>query len=151
MLRLSQDYIDSGPVCVGQKYYLQCTYPDLQTCGYLPTILWQRNGVDIHPHSGSPEIVTFHNSTTAILETTYNSLEPLEYRCYYHDRSDTHFSNEVAVDYIRKLHTLGIMSYMAPLIHAGTVYIQLLPVKYCLLYTSPSPRDRQKSRMPSSA
>ena len=24
-------------------------------------------------------------------------------------------------------------------------------LKYCLLYTSPSPRDRQKSRMPSSA
>ena len=92
----------SDPVCVGQEYYLQCTYPNLQECGYLPTILWQRNGVDIHPHGGSPEIVTFHNSTTAILETTYNSLEPLEYGCYYHDRSDAHFSNEVAVDYIRK-------------------------------------------------
>ena len=26
-----------------------------------------------------------------------------------------------------------------------------LPFHYCLLYTSPSPRDRQKSRMPSSA
>ena len=26
-----------------------------------------------------------------------------------------------------------------------------LPSKDCLLYTSPSPRDRQKSRMPSSA
>ena len=25
------------------------------------------------------------------------------------------------------------------------------PGKFCLLYTSPSPRDRQKSRMPSSA
>ena len=25
------------------------------------------------------------------------------------------------------------------------------PLKGCLLYTSPSPRDRQKSRMPSSA
>ena len=25
------------------------------------------------------------------------------------------------------------------------------PVYFCLLYTSPSPRDRQKSRMPSSA
>ena len=25
------------------------------------------------------------------------------------------------------------------------------PLGYCLLYTSPSPRDRQKSRMPSSA
>ena len=24
-------------------------------------------------------------------------------------------------------------------------------INYCLLYTSPSPRDRQKSRMPSSA
>ena len=31
-------------------------------------------------------------------------------------------------------------------------YRQNLPVSYiCLLYTSPSPRDRQKSRMPSSA
>ena len=26
-----------------------------------------------------------------------------------------------------------------------------IQVNYCLLYTSPSPRDRQKSRMPSSA
>ena len=30
--------------------------------------------------------------------------------------------------------------------------LELLPKSYaCLLYTSPSPRDRQKSRMPSSA
>ena len=28
---------------------------------------------------------------------------------------------------------------------------QLVNVSICLLYTSPSPRDRQKSRMPSSA
>ena len=27
----------------------------------------------------------------------------------------------------------------------------VLPLWVCLLYTSPSPRDRQKSRMPSSA
>ena len=27
----------------------------------------------------------------------------------------------------------------------------VLPLRDCLLYTSPSPRDRQKSRMPSSA
>ena len=33
------------------------------------------------------------------------------------------------------------------------MYQQLRKVKFstCLLYTSPSPRDRQKSRMPSSA
>ena len=31
-------------------------------------------------------------------------------------------------------------------------YIRILPEdRVCLLYTSPSPRDRQKSRMPSSA
>ena len=28
---------------------------------------------------------------------------------------------------------------------------QKLPLKFCLLYTSPSPRDRTRSRMPSSA
>ena len=30
-------------------------------------------------------------------------------------------------------------------------HIDLFNVRSCLLYTSPSPRDRQKSRMPSSA
>ena len=29
--------------------------------------------------------------------------------------------------------------------------VYLIPGNACLLYTSPSPRDRQKSRMPSSA
>ena len=43
------------------------------------------------------------------------------------------------------------------LLHRGTeklienkTYIQALPY-FCLLYTSPSPRDRTRSRMPSSA
>ena len=43
---------------------------------------------------------------------------------------------------------------------SGNAYVEVLPdtrrnhgepLKACLLYTSPSPRDRQKSRMPSSA
>ena len=33
----------------------------------------------------------------------------------------------------------------------GLAVVLLVPWKTCLLYTSPSPRDRQKSRMPSSA
>ena len=33
----------------------------------------------------------------------------------------------------------------------GDVSLDHLLVESCLLYTSPSPRDRQKSRMPSSA
>ena len=32
-----------------------------------------------------------------------------------------------------------------------TVSVQIRVKEGCLLYTSPSPRDRQKSRMPSSA
>ena len=35
--------------------------------------------------------------------------------------------------------------------NAFVVYNQQTPSTGCLLYTSPSPRDRQKSRMPSSA
>ena len=33
----------------------------------------------------------------------------------------------------------------------GRYFHQLILTQTCLLYTSPSPRDRQKSRMPSSA
>ena len=35
--------------------------------------------------------------------------------------------------------------------HPAEVKFVLVDPKNCLLYTSPSPRDRQKSRMPSSA
>ena len=40
-----------------------------------------------------------------------------------------------------------------PLSENGEVVYSIAPMlkKVCLLYTSPSPRDRQKSRMPSSA
>ena len=31
------------------------------------------------------------------------------------------------------------------------IMLEFMPYRSCLLYTSPSPRDRQKSRMPSSA
>ena len=37
------------------------------------------------------------------------------------------------------------------LLRGETLFKTLQPCKGCLLYTSPSPRDRQKSRMPSSA
>ena len=52
------------------------------------------------------------------------------------------------------LHRLGIQAFEPKLV--GGRAIQLHPLvcpafNACLLYTSPSPRDRQKSRMPSSA
>ena len=42
-------------------------------------------------------------------------------------------------------------SWSTKLIHGGLRYLENYEFKFCLLYTSPSPRDRQKSRMPSSA
>ena len=38
---------------------------------------------------------------------------------------------------------------MMPEVYLATVFVTTIVI--CLLYTSPSPRDRQKSRMPSSA
>ena len=46
---------------------------------------------------------------------------------------------------------IGLLTGLIPLNSvrsAGKFMIEIMP---CLLYTSPSPRDRQKSRMPSSA
>ena len=39
---------------------------------------------------------------------------------------------------------------LADVVQEGWLLVYFYP-KACLLYTSPSPRDRQKSRMPSSA
>ena len=51
--------------------------------------------------------------------------------------------------------TLVIYGFTASLLIAGYLRIKkglkLTESRVCLLYTSPSPRDRQKSRMPSSA
>ena len=40
---------------------------------------------------------------------------------------------------------------MQEAINPKSADVSIAPVYDCLLYTSPSPRDRQKSRMPSSA
>ena len=53
-----------------------------------------------------------------------------------------HFSAEIA-----RL-ALIIAEYQCDVLYRGQ---KLALLEFCLLYTSPSPRDRQKSRMPSSA
>ena len=48
-------------------------------------------------------------------------------------------------DLPKKVRTLGLKHALSAKAKEGSLVI------FCLLYTSPSPRDRQKSRMPSSA
>ena len=55
---------------------------------------------------------------------------------------------------LNQLKVLFLCGLSVMLIYAGRVVIKGAEInvgKACLLYTSPSPRDRQKSRMPSSA
>ena len=55
------------------------------------------------------------------------------------------------------IYSLSLAVYATALTFYGSVGraahdgVGFLPIYICLLYTSPSPRDRQKSRMPSSA
>ena len=51
-----------------------------------------------------------------------------------------HIKNNVAIE---------IPEHFIPAFKPAKIFVE--QVKTCLLYTSPSPRDRQKSRMPSSA
>ena len=61
--------------------------------------------------------------------------------------TDQYLAHLEAVEF-RDLETAGAYLVMA----ATLIYLKSkLLVPPCLLYTSPSPRDRQKSRMPSSA
>ena len=59
------------------------------------------------------------------------------FKVYYVDRGSG------ATTYVL-LHGFGASTF------SWRYFLEELP-SYCLLYTSPSPRDRQKSRMPSSA
>ena len=59
---------------------------------------------------------------------------------------------QVAHELERYLSTLGSMAAITPLLGLlGTVIGMIKVFSACLLYTSPSPRDVEESRMPSSA
>ena len=58
-----------------------------------------------------------------------------------------HRSPDVLVEYLKSSKERGCKAYIA----IAGMAAHLAGAIACLLYTSPSPRDRQKSRMPSSA
>ena len=66
------------------------------------------------------------------------------------------FNNNLAVgfvmlDLITKKNICFLWRFMIDKKYQGKGYGKIALTQVCLLYTSPSPRDRQKSRMPSSA
>ena len=68
--------------------------------------------------------------------------------------TDADSSEDMAVkvwDLVEQI-TAARTAYMAVVVHPSIkVAIAIGPYNTCLLYTSPSPRDRTRSRMPSSA
>ena len=61
---------------------------------------------------------------------------------YWNEKSDKKNDNNKLTEIIKKSNDIRLMT-----IEEYEIYIN----NYCLLYTSPSPRDRSISRMPSSA
>ena len=57
-----------------------------------------------------------------------------------------HNLSEIGIKSIREKDVIQLMGSSPP-----TAVLSYVGYEICLLYTSPSPRDRQKSRMPSSA
>ena len=93
----------------------------------------------VRARSGAPE-VSFQNDGTATLADSANALTDVIHR---------EFATEV-VDYERTLIDIANAAFAGAYAVGDTDNDPTL-ADVCLLYTSPSPRDRQKSRMPSSA
>ena len=72
------------------------------------------------------------------------SIDSLAHLVYARTEGNPFFINQL----LQSLYTDGIFQFDPA---RGMWNWKLEQVKACLLYTSPSPRDRQKSRMPSSA
>ena len=75
----------------------------------------------------------------------------VEERCYYIIYVNRRYHNRISIGILPKHSPLLNEMHRQQRTQAPIPDGQPLMVQFCLLYTSPSPRDRQKSRMPSSA
>ena len=92
-----------------------------------------------------------------VAETGKEAMEKTESRHYDLALVDIRLPDMDGTDLLAKLkkqlqHTVKIMITGFPSLETGVKALdEGADAYFCLLYTSPSPRDRQKSRMPSSA
>ena len=80
--------------------------------------------------------------------TKYQGVIPAFYACY---DAEGNISTEGVKALTRHLIAKGVKGVYVGGSSGECIYQHVDERKACLLYTSPSPRDRQKSRMPSSA
>ena len=86
------------------------------------------------------EIVKFNDRLGALIAALPLTTFIILFWLHYEGHSVEKISNHMSYTLLYVLPTLPMFLVFPYLIN-----------KFCLLYTSPSPRDRQKSRMPSSA
>ena len=87
-----------------------------------------------------------------------NSSKVLKFFFYYHKLFNNKGMKDIGFDFRKKKNRLFIVQYIIQkknyksYLEIGCFDDELFNhIKCCLLYTSPSPRDRTRSRMPSSA
>ena len=99
-------------------------------------------------------VIIIPKSISEFIGKQFEIIALITLRSFFHDIADIDFTDIATINnpnFINILYDLGASVIM---LFSTLVYNKMYKkhgVSDCLLYTSPSPRDRQKSRMPSSA
>ena len=91
------------------------------------------------------KLKTFKNLFIYLLLFTPLSLGVIS--CSGNNKSSSKLKEEITSDFIPAITAVAALGQLSP---SGEIRQLAAPIS-CLLYTSPSPRDRTRSRMPSSA
>ena len=110
---------------------------------------------DLSPESSGAYTGDISGSMLSKLGCTYVAVGHSERRAIHHE-GDELLNRKLKAALANEITPIFCIGEELPIREAGTHVEYVLEqvrngVKGCLLYTSPSPRDRQKSRMPSSA
>ena len=101
------------------------------------------DSADLHPNMANPWPTNATEAAKALLRDIADGRSIVPERA--HALADTILQSELA-EAARAVYNAESHFLLRRVIHLAALILE-----GCLLYTSPSPRDRQKSRMPSSA
>ena len=116
--------------------------PDINPASILSLYAFDNPQARLQPCSYRQQYIT-NRSLNAVAEYTVPTLEESDRA---NERDDRHFRDKLIMQFNKE-----VADEISSIKRLYPEYRQLPHSIICLLYTSPSPRDRQKSRMPSSA